>query len=86
MHHWGRQLISCRMSIEGLNEGVALNEIALRLRVSPGTVQNVRNQLAVEMKQFFGADILHQISCLPQWCNNLAAQREMQACRELRSV
>ena len=73
-----------RTLIEGLTEGVTMNEIALKLKVNPGTVQNIRTQLAVQMKEYFGTDILHEISCLPQWCNNLAAQREQQACRELR--
>ncbi len=75
-----------RMLIEWLTEGIAINEIALRLKASAGTVQNVRTQLAVQMREYFGTDILHEISCLPQWCNNLAAQREHLACRELRSA
>ena len=67
--------------LQTIAEGGQLKEVAARFKVSDSTVQNTRNQLACKIREFFGTDILKQISHLPQWRDNLLAQREMLACR-----
>lgn len=54
------------------------------MNLSYGSIHASKQQLAVALREFFGADILKEIVQLPQWRNNLIAHREMLACREER--
>ena len=74
----------CQAVLQTIAEGGQLKEVAAKFKVSNSTIQNTRHQLAVKIREFFGVDILKEISRLPQWRNNLLAHREMLACRDER--
>jgi len=74
----------CQAVLQTIAEGGRMREVAVKFKISDSTVQNTRNQLAVKIREFFGVDILKEISRLPQWRDNLLAHREMLACREQR--
>ena len=74
----------CQAVLQTIAEDGQLKEVAERFKISNSTVQNTRNQLAVKIREFFGVDILKDISRLPQWRSNLLAHRERLACREER--
>ena len=74
----------CQAVLQTIAEGGQMKEVALKFKISNSTIQNTRIQLAVKIREFFGVDILKEISRLPQWRNNLLAHREMLACREER--
>ena len=67
-----------------LAEGGCLKEVAVKFKVSNSTINTNRIQLAVKLREFFGADILKDLARIPQWRNNLLAHREFLACREER--
>ena len=71
----------CQAVLQVIAEGGQLKEVAARFQVSTSTINNTRVQLAVKIREFFGTDILKEISHLPRWRDNLLAHREMLACR-----
>ena len=62
--------------------GEPLTKLARRHRVSRSSIQNNKNALAREIKQFMGEDILEETARLPAWKHNLAANRERFAWRK----
>lgn len=74
----------CQAILHVLAEGGQLKELAKTLKVSTSTINNNKNQLKLKLLEFFGSDILKEISHMPQWRTNLLAHREMLACREER--
>lgn len=74
----------CQAILHVLAEGGQLKELAKTLKVSTSTINNNKNQLKLKLLEFFGSDILKEISQMPQWRTNLLAHREMLACREER--
>jgi len=74
----------CQAILNVLAEGGQLKELAKTLKVSTSTLNTSKNQLKLKLLEFFGSDILKEISQMPQWRTNLLAHREMLACREER--
>ena len=70
--------------IEGLLAGYNGSEIARRFGLDPSTVQYFKTRLAVKILEFMGPDILVEIRRCPKWRNNLNANRERLACKNLR--
>jgi hypothetical protein len=70
-----------RCILEVITEGGCLKEVAVKFKVSTSTINNNKQQLAVALREFFGADILKDILQLPRWRDNLQASREHLACR-----
>lgn len=74
----------CQAVLQTIAEGGQLKEVAAQFKISNSTIQNPLNQQACKIREFFGVDILKEISRPPQWRDSLLAHREMPACREER--
>lgn len=70
--------------VEFLCAGKTMQQMARKARLSVSTIQYHRNRIAGKILEFFGADILKQITRLPHWKINLDAEREMVLCRHER--
>lgn len=73
-----------RAILDVLAEGGCLKDVAAKFKVSTTTINTNRIELAVKLREFFGADILKDLARIPQWRSNLLAHREFLACREQR--
>ena len=68
--------------IECLIAGRPLSEVAEKFKVSLSTASSIKRQLAVQLREFMGPEVLAEIQALPLWKSSLTANREKQACRE----
>jgi hypothetical protein len=67
--------------IEYLLAGKNISQAAVMFKVSPSTMQQCKNCLAIRILDYMGPDILQEIRRLPGWKNNLNANRERLACK-----
>ena len=67
--------------IEYLLAGKNISQAAVMFKVSPSTMQQCKNSLAIRILDYMGPDILQEIRRLPGWKNNLNAERELLACK-----
>jgi hypothetical protein len=70
--------------IEFMIEGKTLGKAAHALRVSDSTMQISKRNLAVNILNYVGPQILDDIKRLPRWKQDIETTREKMACREER--
>ena len=70
--------------VEGLLTGLNGSEIGRALGLDPSTIRYFKQRLAIKILEFMGPDILVEIRKSPKWKNNLNANRERLACKNLR--
>ena len=69
----GKTLVMCAA------EGHHMSDVAKQCGVSPHVVQQRRNRLASDLREFFGDNILAELARAPRWMNSLMAARERHA-------
>lgn len=60
-------------------EGHHMSDVAKQCGVNPHAVQQRRNRLARDLREYFGDNILAELARVPGWMNNLMATRERRA-------
>ena len=71
----------CRTVVEAIAAGGMLKEAAVKLGRSQSWMPRIRDQIADQARQFFGAAILSEIVKRPGWNDCLVAGRQLAACR-----
>jgi len=69
---WSRLSIREKAMVQFVAEGKPLRKAARALRMSSSAVKNIKQDLALKLLDFMGADILVQVQRLPPWKKGLA--------------
>ncbi len=67
--------------LRALVDGSELTRLVSSLKLSRSSLQTRKNQLAAQIREYLGEDILRQVQEHPGWRNGLEATRERIACR-----
>jgi len=81
---WFRLSKREKAMVQFVAEGKPLRKAALALKCSSLAVKSTKQDLALKLLDFMGADILAQVQRLPWWKKDLQATQERMACREER--
>ena len=67
--------------VDHLLAGGSVSEVAWGFKVSRSAMQQCKERLVQQIKEFMGVDILFEVLRLPGWKHNLNTTREKLACR-----
>ena len=67
--------------LRALVDGSELTRLVSSLKLSRSSLQTRKNQLAAQIREYLGEDILRQVQEHPGWRHGLEATRERLACR-----
>ena len=67
--------------LRALSDGTEITQLVATLKLSRSSLQTRKNQLAAQIREYLGEDILRQVQEHPGWRHGLEATREKLACR-----
>ena len=67
--------------LRALSDGTEITQLVATLKLSRSSLQTRKNQMAAQIRECLGEDILRQVQEHPGWRHGLEATRERLACR-----
>ena len=77
----GTQDECSRAIVIAIAEGEPVGRLSVKFRLSPSSLQNRKQKLALAVLEFMGVDVLTESTRQPSWRNGIVASREKSACR-----